>query len=583
MPVQIEAILALLPEMFPGVQAIPLANIRPNPENPGPPLTDQAVQELADNLADRGLVNPIKVQPDKADPLVGGVKPHPDNPRLAVSAVEPITLEGRPWALSDFNFQILAGERRWRAAGRLKWATLQGFILTPTAEEAVEITHLDNDVRERGWWAGYQSIEQLVKANPSLTQRQVATRLKMDLPKVNRALGLLPLLNAVARGLIVRNSNNSNKGIKGISEAAALRLADLGPDRGLKPGVKAAGAESQKLWPYPAIPPETQDLVRRALEVAIDQELTEAGVKGLVSWVQDGGNPAEYGKKSQKPEAPTPHGVGARDDSQMEDEEEESEEDLKPIPWSEASNHPEYREVPVARVRVNRFIANLYSRHRNTGRRVASMKANGYAGDIRVRSLSDEEKGADPEHDYELFDEPLTLWGAQALGWTNLRALIYAIDEREGVRLHNLSVDHSTPLTWTEKYGWIEARLAEGSERTAAEWAILMEEDPALVERVLPVLKLLNDSARQAITQSVHRCYEGRMDMGGYRFCPDFALLLEPLKGFSKDLSKTQELVEKVVRTAIENELYEDEIGELVDWALDGNDPGKFKAEALAE
>jgi ParB family chromosome partitioning protein len=225
MPVDIEAVLALLPEMFPGAQPIPLKNIRPNPENPGPPLTDQAIQELADNMAGRGLVNSVKIQPDKTDPLAGGVKLHPDNPRL--------TADGRPWALGDFNFMLLAGERRYRAADRLKWATLSGFILNPTEEEAVEITHLDNDVRERGWWAGYQSIEQLIKANPNLTQRQIGTRLKMDKDKVNRAFRFLPLLNPEARALIVCITDNSNKGIWGISE----RAADWGPiDDGLKEG-----------------------------------------------------------------------------------------------------------------------------------------------------------------------------------------------------------------------------------------------------------------------------------------------------------------------------------------------------------
>jgi hypothetical protein len=72
----------------------------------------------------------------------------------------------------------------------------------------------------------------------------------------------------------------------------------LGPQTTLKPGVKkkdpAEGVEIQKLWPYPAIPPETQDLVRRTLEVAIGKKMTEAGVKGLVSRVKEGHQPEDY-------------------------------------------------------------------------------------------------------------------------------------------------------------------------------------------------------------------------------------------------------------------------------------------------
>ena len=146
MAVQIQDILALLPELFPGVQSIPLKNLRPDPENPGPPLTDQAIQDMADNLAARGLVNQIKVQPDKANPFAEGVQPHPDNPRLALagSPVEPaqpksgpqleasVQVDGRPWKVEDFNYVVLAGERRYRAADRLGGVTIPGFSLNPS-------------------------------------------------------------------------------------------------------------------------------------------------------------------------------------------------------------------------------------------------------------------------------------------------------------------------------------------------------------------------------------------------------------------------------------------------------------------
>ncbi len=299
MSVDIEAVLALLPEMFPGVQEIPLKNIRPNPENPGPALSDQDIRDMADNLAERGLVNPIKVQPDRARPLAGDATLHSDNPRLRG--------DGRPWTVGDFNYSILAGERRYRAAALLKWETIRGFILNPTMGEAVEITHLDNDIRDRGWWATYQSLEQRVKANPELTQGQVALKLKMNRPRVNRALSLLPLLNPEARGLISTNCTNSNKGIRGISESVALRLADLGPSSTLKPGVRKEGDESQNLWPYPPIPTETQDLVRRTLEAAIDRGMTEAQVKALVDWIKAGNQPEDF--NYQKKPVPANHSV----------------------------------------------------------------------------------------------------------------------------------------------------------------------------------------------------------------------------------------------------------------------------------
>ena len=230
MPVAIESVLAALPEIFLGVQKIPLDRIRPNPDNPGPPIGESDIQDMVENLLAAGLKVPITLMPDPANPLAPGVTLHPDNPRLKA--------DGTPWKVEDFNWIILAGERRWRAFGRLQtqgwfWlgppspgheppyrlaqqggqpmGAIPAYILNPSPGEAVEITHLDNDVRERGWWAHYQSIENRIKADPDLTQAQVATRLKMNRNKVNRAISLLPLLNPEARALISTASANSNR------------------------------------------------------------------------------------------------------------------------------------------------------------------------------------------------------------------------------------------------------------------------------------------------------------------------------------------------------------------------------------
>ncbi|HJT25217.1 MAG TPA: hypothetical protein VJ873_11625 [bacterium] len=623
MPVDIQAVLALLPEMFPGVQEIPLTQIRPNPKNPGPALSDQEVQDLADNMADRGLVNPIKVLPDKSNPLARGpqasgealesareqtlgvrlgavpqngpgplargVRVNPENPRL--------TAEGRPWALTDFRFMTLTGERRYRAAGRLGWAAIKGYILSPTEEEAVEIAYLDNDVRVRGWWAGYQSIEQLIQANPRLTQRQVATKLKMHLPQVNRALQLLPLLNPASRSLIVTNSNNSNKGIWGISEAATLRLADLGPGSILKRGVRK---EEQNLWPYTTIPLETQNMVLRTLETAFDQELTEAGVAGLVRWILEGHEPEDYQGRAVKlsqahtsrgtalsgqsgtipssnplgPSGPGGNGALGTPDGKMQTG--EADEPSKPAPLSEKAQHPEYRDIPVFRIRVNSFIAQFYGLSRRLDRVALSMQSTGYAKEIKVRLLSEAEKAADPDHDYELFDKPLVLKGAQMLAWPTLRAWVYDIDEWEGVRIHNFEVQHSTPLTWIEIYSQIEKILRDNPRKTVVDVAISVQEDPDLAEDLFPVLGLLNNSVRDAIHRSVSRCYEGRVNKGGFRFIPEFALPLGRLKAASPDPQETQELVEKVVCLAIEYEITLENMDNLVDWASAGNDPAQF-------
>jgi ParB-like chromosome segregation protein Spo0J len=554
MPVTIEDVLALLPEMFPGIQQIPLKNVSPNPNNPGPPLTAQQIQDLAQNIAEVGLLNPIKVRPNKANPLAGGAQLHPSNPRLRA--------DGQPWTVGDFNYETLTGVNRYWAFDYLKREAIPGSILNPTAKEAVKISHLDNNVRERGWWAAYQTIEQYIQADSNLTQRQIGIELGMDKDKVGRALGLLPLLNAKARDLIVCNADNSNKGIRGISERAAAQLAGLGPGTGLKPGVKAAGAETQKLWPYPTIPLETQDLVRRSLEVAIDQEMGEVGVKGLVAWVQDGHKPEEYPPKGQ--------GLAAS----AEDDQGTS----GPKPVAGKSQYVEHMPIDIQRIRVHRHCLNHYYSD-EVEKRALSLQAFKYYTPVKVRPLTEQEKAQDTEHDFELFYDGLTLDGAKKLGWSTLEAYIYEIDEMEAIRLKNSLDFNTSSLTWVELYASMENMLKDNPKNTVAELAIVFEEDVALAEEVIPVMKLLNESTREAIYKSIRNCLEGRVDMGGYRFYPEFAVPLARLEGLSDNLSETQKTVEEVVEVAIEKEMGSGDIEELVDWVLDGNAPGEFYLE----
>ena len=574
MPITIEEVLALLPEMFPGVQEIPLKNIRFDPENPGTPITDEQIQDLADDMDKRGQQNPIQVCPYKAEPLarglqaegqalgvpgqgakpqnspgplVPGVALHPDNPRIKA--------DGTPWRLEDFNWMTLAGEGRSKAALRLHWKTIKGFIGNPTQEEAVKITYWDNKIRYRGdWWPDYQTIERLIKANPIMTQRQIVDELKMDDKKVNRAIRLLPLLNTEARALIAGNTSNSNKGIRGISEYAVFALAGLGPGTGLKPGVKAAGADTQKLWPYPPIPPETQDMVRRCLQVAIDQELTEVGVKGLVGFVQDGHKPEDYGSGGKEAD--------------------------KAVPKKGKYQQFEHKQVPVDRIRINLTWTFEPLRPDEIERKALSMKMTGFVKEIMVRTLLDEERAADPDHDYEIFDGVETFEAAKKLGMPMLEAIVHSgMDQWDAIGLLNQLSRVTRCNTWIETYAAIEQLLEIDPKSTVADEAMTLGKDTDLANEVFPVMALLNKSARNAIMQSIYKCHEGRTDNGGYRFVEELSIPLIRLGKISKDLEETQKAVEEVVNVAIENEMEEDEIEELVDWALDGNDPGEYFVE----
>ncbi|QGP79639.1 ParB/RepB/Spo0J family partition protein [Sphingobium sp. CAP-1] len=94
------------------VQSIEVALIHPHPEQPRRHFDDGALQELADSIAKRGVIQPIIVRPH------GG------------------------------GFQIIAGERRWRAAQRAQMHRIPAIVRDFDEQETLEIALIENIQRE---------------------------------------------------------------------------------------------------------------------------------------------------------------------------------------------------------------------------------------------------------------------------------------------------------------------------------------------------------------------------------------------------------------------------------------------------
>ncbi len=90
-----------------GVRELDIASIKPNPRQPRRHFADDALSELAESIAARGVLQPILVRP----------------------------------AETEGQYEIIAGERRWRAAQRAKLhkmpAIIRSFDDTGTAEVAL--------------------------------------------------------------------------------------------------------------------------------------------------------------------------------------------------------------------------------------------------------------------------------------------------------------------------------------------------------------------------------------------------------------------------------------------------------------
>ena len=95
-----------------GVRDIEVGRIRPNPKQPRTRFDEESIAELADSIAQRGVLQPILVRPD------------------------------------GDGFQIVAGERRWRAAQRAQLHSMPAIVREMDDSATAEVALIENIQRE---------------------------------------------------------------------------------------------------------------------------------------------------------------------------------------------------------------------------------------------------------------------------------------------------------------------------------------------------------------------------------------------------------------------------------------------------
>jgi ParB family chromosome partitioning protein len=95
-----------------GVRTIDIARIRPNPAQPRQIFEEQPLAELAASIAERGVLQPILVRP------------------------------------VDDGYELVAGERRWRAAQRAQLHEIPAIIREFDEESRAEVALIENVQRE---------------------------------------------------------------------------------------------------------------------------------------------------------------------------------------------------------------------------------------------------------------------------------------------------------------------------------------------------------------------------------------------------------------------------------------------------
>lgn len=90
---------------------VPIESVRPNPDQPRRAFTQEALEELSASIAEKGIIQPLIVRPDPA---------------------------------SEGQFQIVAGERRWRAAQMAQLHEVPVIVRDFDDTEVLEVAIIEN-------------------------------------------------------------------------------------------------------------------------------------------------------------------------------------------------------------------------------------------------------------------------------------------------------------------------------------------------------------------------------------------------------------------------------------------------------
>lgn len=150
-------------------RTLPLYKIEPNPNQPRRDFDPEALESLAESIRLHGLIQPLTLRQGK-----------------------------------NGYYQIIAGERRWRAARMAGLTEVNAVILEADDQKTMELALIENlqreDLNPIEEALGYQSLME----NYAMTQEQAAERVGKSRPAVANALRLLnlsePVLELVQSG-----------------------------------------------------------------------------------------------------------------------------------------------------------------------------------------------------------------------------------------------------------------------------------------------------------------------------------------------------------------------------------------------
>jgi ParB family chromosome partitioning protein len=182
-----------------GQRRVPTTSLRPNARNPRRNFSEEELDELTTSLRERGMIQPIVARP----------------------------VRGAPDA-----FEIIAGERRWRAAQRAGLHEVPVVILEATDEESLQLAIIENvqrsDLNPLEEAEGYRALVE----DYDHTQDDIAKMVGKSRSHVANTLRLLKLPPSI-RGYIVKGKLDAGHARMLVGQPNAEKLAEEIVARGL--------------------------------------------------------------------------------------------------------------------------------------------------------------------------------------------------------------------------------------------------------------------------------------------------------------------------------------------------------------
>ena len=218
---------------------LPLDEIIPNREQPRKQFDEAALADLSDSIAQHGVLQPLLVRP-----------------------------------MPDGSYQLVAGERRWRASRMAGLAEVPVVIRDMNEQEAAELALIENlqreDLNPMEEAVGYRTLMD----SYGMTQEQAAQVVNKSRPAVANALRLLQLPEAVtemvSKGELSAGHARTVLAFEGAE--AQIAAAKQAVAKGLSVRELEKMAKSAKHTPR-APKPSTRDSFYDEVELALRENL----------------------------------------------------------------------------------------------------------------------------------------------------------------------------------------------------------------------------------------------------------------------------------------------------------------------